>query len=861
MAQELPPGFVLDQPTAPQGPIMGAPRAKSEDKPKDPPSGYRWTANGGLEPIPGGPADPNTKPGGTEKPSQVPVQSEKDARGQVGIYNSLDSAVTGFKDDFGGNPLGGLENFAQAYSPVEVGTPGQREWWAAFQSTDNQIRNDLFGSALTAGEKAAYEQTTISPGMRPDIIRENITRRRDIIRGALTRQRDFMVKNGYRPEAVDAIFAPILQQQEALAAGAGEDKKDDTPPPAFGGTFPPVGPTAGRDDMPTAGAGGENGDVLADPNAEMVQRDNPALAGVRAEYKRRLGAGQSAEQIIEWAKSAGIDPTTYPSIRAQVEDYKRTRRSLSDYNTEQLDDQVVPLSAADRAMNTISQSAPGAFGIAAGDAASMGTLDNIIGATGGNAERARLAMGQISDRRPISSTLGTIAGGATMATGIEGALGLTARGLPSVARTLGADALYGAGTGAGMTDYGDNGAPATVSDRFLGAGKGAAAGGIGSVAGNALGRGLQAVAKGVTNPSVRALDAEGIPMTVGQTFGQSGRIGAAVKGLEDRIAGIPVVGDVVNARRAEGLEKWNSKRFDEALKPINGSVGDKVGEDAVAEAQALVSQAYKDALEGKAVMPDQDFASDMNGALGKAVNIPRVGDEVMTSIVEILRPYDNMPNLSGEAMQTISQELRQLKAGYVNDPLKKRIGAAIDDAEEAIFGMFRRQAPEVVPAYNKANTAYRRLSILQDAVLKGKNTNGVFTPGQLGMTDVANTVKFNGKNAAARGDRPFFDSQRAAQEVLPNKVPDSGTAGRLLIPALALGAGGASDATGVSNGSGLTIGAIMAAAYTRAGQRLLTKSGRGMKGKTGRLLENDKTRRAITAAGASGAVAALPNQR
>lgn len=860
MAQGLPEGFVLDQPAAPQGPIMGAPRAKSEDKPKDPPSGYRWSANGGLEPIPGGPADPNTKPGGTEKPSQVPAASEKEARGQVGIFTTIDSSVNSFQDDYGGNPIGGLENWVQARSPIEVGTPGQQQWWAAFRSTDNQIRNDLFGSALTASEKAAYEETTISPGMRPDVIRQNITRRRDIIRNALARQRDFMIKNGYRPEAVDAIFAPILQKQEALAATAETDKRDDAPP-SLNGAIPPVGPNAGRDGVATPGGGEGDGTSLVKTGQEFAQRDNPALAGVRAEYKRRLGAGQSADDIIAWAESAGIDPSTFPSIRAQVEDYKRTRRPLSDYDTSQLDDQLVPLSAADQALNRVSQSPVGAFGIAAGDAASMGTLDNIIGATGGNAERARLAMDQVAQNNPVASTLGTIAGGAAMATGIEGALGLTGRLGSGLARSLTADTLYGAGTGAGMTDYGEGGKPATVADRVLGSGKGAAAGLIGSYTGNKIAGGLSAMARGVTDPSVRALNAEGVPMTLGQTFGQSGKIGEIIKNTEDRLSGIPVVGDIINARRMEGLEKWNSKRFDEALKPIGASVGDKVGEEAVAEAQSLVSKAYSDALSGKAVLPDADFATDMSGALTKAARIPRAGEEVMTSIVEILKPYDNMPNLSGEAMQTIVQELRQLKAGYVNDPLKKRIGSAIDDAEEAIFGMFKRQAPEVVPAYNKANAAFRRLSILQDAVLKGKNTGGVFSPAQLGMTDVANTVKYQGRGAAARGDRPFFDSQRAAQDVLPSKVPDSGTAGRVIIPALAIGGGATSDATGTTSGTGLTIGAIMAAAYSRAGQRLLTKTGKGMSGRTGRILESDKTRRAITAAGASGAVAALPNQR
>jgi len=46
------------------------------EKPKEPPSGYRWTQGGGLEPIPGGPATPKPE----AAPEQAPYsQSALDA--------------------------------------------------------------------------------------------------------------------------------------------------------------------------------------------------------------------------------------------------------------------------------------------------------------------------------------------------------------------------------------------------------------------------------------------------------------------------------------------------------------------------------------------------------------------------------------------------------------------------------------------------------------------------------------------------------------------------------------------------------------------------------------------------------------
>lgn len=102
-----------------------------------------------------------------------------------------------------------------------TGTPGQRDWWASFRSFDNQVRNQLFGSALTAQEKAAYEATTISERMAPAEIRKNLKTRLDIVNKALTRQQRFMKKNGFDGEAVDALFsADVLNEPAAPATPA-----------------------------------------------------------------------------------------------------------------------------------------------------------------------------------------------------------------------------------------------------------------------------------------------------------------------------------------------------------------------------------------------------------------------------------------------------------------------------------------------------------------------------------------------------------------------------------------------------------------------------------------------------------------
>lgn len=146
----------------------------------------------------------------------VPDSTAKRVEGAVAIRDALEGALSTFRDDYAGNTLtGGLENTLQGY--FGTGTPGQRDWWANFRQNDNQIRNDLFGSALTATEKAAYEATTISERMAPAEIRRNLQRRAAIIKRALARQQNFLKKNGYDAEAVDALYGadPLASEQAA----------------------------------------------------------------------------------------------------------------------------------------------------------------------------------------------------------------------------------------------------------------------------------------------------------------------------------------------------------------------------------------------------------------------------------------------------------------------------------------------------------------------------------------------------------------------------------------------------------------------------------------------------------------------
>lgn len=142
---------------------------------------------------------------------QIPQQVQSKAQPLVDVRDTLNRLTSSFKDGYGNHQiLGGAVPWAEKKLGKLSGAPeGIGDWWADFQSMDNVVRNQLFGSALTEHEKRAYAATTVSPGMDSEQIKKNLNRRLQIIKAATARQQNFLKKNGYDPEAVDALFTPL----------------------------------------------------------------------------------------------------------------------------------------------------------------------------------------------------------------------------------------------------------------------------------------------------------------------------------------------------------------------------------------------------------------------------------------------------------------------------------------------------------------------------------------------------------------------------------------------------------------------------------------------------------------------------
>lgn len=439
-------------------------------------------------------------------------------------------------------------------------------------------------------------------------------------------------------------------------------------------------------------------------------------------------------------------------------------------------------------------------------------------------QRARATMEADWRVNPLSTLAGEVGGGVASAGGLElglarlgGRLGGVAGSVVGSPRT--ADALYGL-TSAGLNSGGDTGATAV----------GGAVGVGGGMFGRGLARGVGRLATGVQNASAQALRGAGVPLTGGQAAG------GILKGIEDRLSGAPIIGDVIRNRRTEGLEAFNRAAFDEGLTPINSTTGGAIREQGVEAARAARSQAYDRALNGVQVQADGPFVADMQAAInaGRALPDPMASNLEYTLPTRVGNSFDEGGGLSGRDFQQSLRGLRRDAKAVENLPYGWDFGNVTRQAEEALEGLLNRQAPGTVPAYRAANAANRNVEILKDATNRARNGSrsgevGVFTPSQLSDAAAQNARRFGGTEGTTQ--QPFFNLTRAGQEILPSQVPDSGTAGRLATLALpgilggvGAGAGYAGGDTQTGLGGGLALGALLTAGGSRAAQQALVKA-------------------------------------
>jgi hypothetical protein len=577
--------------------------------------------------------------------------------------------------------------------------------------------------------------------------------------------------------------------------------------------------------------GSTPGQTLAKDGTKDVM--DPAMKAIGGQVGRLIAAGAPDAQVVGFLRDAGVDPAS-----TNIDEALQFRRSKGFQQWKNANPHAaypigpefytkkVPLTGAQNFINKTAQSPLGTFAINAGEGVTGNRLDNIAQALGG-ADPGTIRAGEemLNAEHPVAAFAGNAAGqimDEAALTAIPGGRALAAMkyGRP------GMDVAYGAYSGSGASD-----------DDPL---SGAAAGAIGNFAagraGRAIQRGVGNAMTGIQDPVLDYLNNKGVSMTLGDMAKRAKNVpGRFIGWTEDRLAGLPGTDAVINTARKRGVEDFNRAMFKDAAPGINGT-----GDEGLAKLGDAVSDAYKQALTGVTVQRDPAFETALTKAVAKGSKIPNLGQNFVHHIGQLEEILPPGAPVDGERLQAAFQLIKQAKADYKSGPMTGDMRAALTEVQNALKGMVGRQAKGVMPALAAADRLNANKKIVQGALKSpvSQRNDVLTTPERLNSASIQNTTKFGGQDRALSPDRPFYDLTTNAMQVLPNQIPDSGTAGRMaILPLLAAGATGvgataggfANGREGAEQGSKYGAGLGMLALglmplYSKGGQKVIQKA-------------------------------------
>lgn len=324
--------------------------------------------------------------------------------------------------------------------------------------------------------------------------------------------------------------------------------------------------------------------------------------------------------------------------------------------------------------------------------------------------------------------------------------------------------------------------------------------------------------KASVNPDLALLRGEGVRPTIGQT------LGGFWNKAEEQLQSVPILGHSIAKARGSALQDFNNAAINRATAPIGVKIGG-AGTDAIGKASNALGGAYEQSLNkiGNTTLGDA-FTGVSNAAKAEVGTLPPIFQTRFNRLFD--SPGNRLVSETGDisaknakaVMSDVAAEIR--KFGKSSDVSTAHYVEQLERVHAALGDALKAQNSAYAQAVKSADRGWANLVRVEDAANRAVNNNGVFTPAQLNAAVKAGDFSVR-RNAMAHGDALMQDLGVAGQNVLGNKVPDSGTASRLLWPLLVGGGAGApfAPATAALVGGGLLGGAGL---YTSPMQRLLT---------------------------------------
>lgn len=317
--------------------------------------------------------------------------------------------------------------------------------------------------------------------------------------------------------------------------------------------------------------------------------------------------------------------------------------------------------------------------------------------------------------------------------------------------------------------------------------------------GAAFGGAVPAVAGGVArvvspnaskNASLDLLTKEGIKPTIGQT------LGGWANRMEEKAQSIPIMGDAIAAARSRTGEELNRTAFNRALEPVKQKLpmDVKLGGDAVEYTRKTLGKAYDDLLPKLTTQADDPFVSGVTSLktmVADSALDPKYAAKFEQILNDrVLNKFQGQSSMTGETLKATQEHLsKEIKRfGQSQDPDARLLGDALKEVGSQLNALVTRSNPKYAAELKAINTGYANFKRVQKAAGYLGADEGVFTPAQL--QSAVKAADFSKDKARfAEGNAFMQDLSGAGKTMLSNKVPDSGTAGRLWLGGGALASG------------------------------------------------------------------------
>lgn len=309
---------------------------------------------------------------------------------------------------------------------------------------------------------------------------------------------------------------------------------------------------------------------------------------------------------------------------------------------------------------------------------------------------------------------------------------------------------------------------------------------------------------------IKLLHDNGINMTPGQIKG------GTAKAVEEKQQSAPFRGPAIKDAVDNSVSDFNRAMYGKATKligedyPKDGPVGEKAidqlfekGEQKYEAIKPKIKLQADKALEG-------DYATALE-SVGPAA-LPERAD--LQHIIDTrVKPAFKDGVMDGQSFKDTESFLtKQSKALRLGTAYQQREADAIDDVLSSLRNNAETHSPPEVSKDLKAlNSYWASINRLSDAAYAAKAQGGRFTPNQM-LTAAGKGGRYQ-RRMVARGKAFDQDLISAAQRVLPNKIPNSGTTDRALAnkgPLSLAGAGmGATAGYHMAGAEGAGVGGIL----------------------------------------------------